>query len=359
MLNENQVIDHLAKWLRRNGWYVEDVKKVTQSGIDLKAKTSNGCRLLIEAKGETPIKPASKNIGKKQSRNQHRQNLEAGLFKLLKLIDENWDDRLVRCGITLPDNDWYRELVETEIGRPFKDVRLVCFFVREDGTVSTFPDWWIERNSRFPFFGSHDLPEPRNFLECGQADELSHRWSRALRPNASIFKIILMEILEEAAAKNWCNELFCTTCGGGAEIRDSLVRKIGYPIGFQTLPRENGDPFFRGASLPIEFHQEFKVNVIRGLRLLDPEFVFSEARRNSLLDNEHDIGVILDEIGFGPYAYVKAREAIRPAVEGSWLEYVYEYWKGVLDGTPPPDELTGPQRDWQTRLSELWANRVE
>ncbi len=358
MLNENEVIERLTPWLLRNGWRIDNVAFATEQGVDVEASTSNGCRLLIEAKGETPAKGKNAGKGIRQTNGQHRQNIEAGLFKLFSLIQENMNDKLVRCGLALPDNPIYRALIENRISEPFKNVPLVCFFISEDGSINTYPEWWSKKLLRFPFFGSHELPDPREWVYPGELDERDRFSQNATRPHAGMFKIILMEVLEEAAQENWCNDLFCSTCGGGREIRDALVRKIGYPLDYCTTPRVADDPFLRISDVPVGLHHQFQVNVIRGLRLLDPEFVFSDERRKSILENEHDVGIILAEIDLGPYTYVKAGAAIRPIFENSWVEYLFEYWKGVYEGTEPPRELFGPHRDWQSRLAELWNKRV-
>ena len=105
MLNENHVVEAVKLYLRTRDYKIVSSASTDQKGWDIHAQ-KNQINFKIEAKGETSSKPYTQRYGLKQTKGQHRQNLEAAIFKLLWGQSQEGKDQVQYC-LAIPKNKFY------------------------------------------------------------------------------------------------------------------------------------------------------------------------------------------------------------------------------------------------------------
>jgi len=133
MLNENHVVEAVKIYLQAKGFEIISSSYTDQTGWDIHAKKKQ-LNLKIEAKGETSSKPYTQRYGQKQTKGQHRQNLEAAIFKLLwGKLQEGKDQ--VQYGLAIPRNGFYEYYLD--VLKPFfREQGTKIFWVEESGRVT-------------------------------------------------------------------------------------------------------------------------------------------------------------------------------------------------------------------------------
>jgi hypothetical protein len=139
MLTENDVVDSVVKYLAVSGYRVERHLTTTQQGIDITAvEITTGKRLLVEAKGGTSSKQASKRFGRPFSLNQAKTHVAVALYCAAKLLQE-FSAEGVNVALALPDDKNHRSLIE-KISDPLQRLEIVVFLVNENRKVSRYSE---------------------------------------------------------------------------------------------------------------------------------------------------------------------------------------------------------------------------
>jgi len=102
VLNENRIVNAVVSFLEQNGCSITSSCTTTKRGFDIDAQTSKG-RLIVEAKGEGAATPKKRD---KFTRQQCRQSVEAGLYKLASHLDLG-----AELALALPETEDYLNAV--------------------------------------------------------------------------------------------------------------------------------------------------------------------------------------------------------------------------------------------------------
>jgi hypothetical protein len=129
-LKEMEVISSVVHYLRRMKYKACSIESVYQHGPDIEATSPRQVEILIEAKGRTSSKRKSDRYGKEFNKSQKQDHLGRALLKCLE-----YQDRRHMAGITLPDNDYDRELVNG-IRKSLKKLGIIVFFVSDRHRVT-------------------------------------------------------------------------------------------------------------------------------------------------------------------------------------------------------------------------------
>lgn len=135
-LNENDVIDALAAYLREQGYQIERQLTTTETGIDLIAVRLDGKRLLVEAKGGTSSKIWSSGYGRPFSPSQVNTHVAVALLYALRMR-EKYHDNGAEIAIALPDDPPHRWHIES-IQSSLKALNLKVFLVSRPSQVRVF-----------------------------------------------------------------------------------------------------------------------------------------------------------------------------------------------------------------------------
>ena len=133
MLDENEVVEILAKHLSEQGYEIKQKLSTKQKGIDVIAQKGNEC-LMIEAKGETSSREGSQRYGKPYTASQVFDRVAKGVYTAIKTAEESASHE-VSC-LAFPDSKLFREYLSSVIS-PLKTVGIVVFMVSQN-EVSTF-----------------------------------------------------------------------------------------------------------------------------------------------------------------------------------------------------------------------------
>ena len=102
MLTENDVVDAVCESLREEGLVIIQALDTSQRGVDVIAESPDGaCRVLVEAKGQTSSKPATRKYGRRFSPAQVHTHVSKALFKAVELLPAEPDGK-TRVVIALP-----------------------------------------------------------------------------------------------------------------------------------------------------------------------------------------------------------------------------------------------------------------
>lgn len=133
MINQNQIIEAVCKYLKSQD-YPETIPKYThQRGIDIEATSSNGSKFYIEAEGETSSKPNSPRYGKPFDSSQALEHVSRVVYKALKIKESV--ESTAKVGIALPLETKHQELINA-IKYTLKDLEIVVFWVDDELKVT-------------------------------------------------------------------------------------------------------------------------------------------------------------------------------------------------------------------------------
>jgi hypothetical protein len=84
-MNENEVVAAAVSKLRSSGWTIESFCRTNERGTDIVAKSREGRRLHVEAKGNVSSNPSSANYASGMTANQAGIQVGQALFTAMKL----------------------------------------------------------------------------------------------------------------------------------------------------------------------------------------------------------------------------------------------------------------------------------
>ncbi len=139
MLTENDVVEHVARFLGGRGYAIEQALGTSEKGVDIVAVSErDGRRLLIEAKGATSSKEHTARFGKPFTPAQARSHVARAFFEAARVVSKGREDE--RAALALP-RDRYHEGLIAQVARALELLEVSVFWVSSDGTVS----WWGEQ----------------------------------------------------------------------------------------------------------------------------------------------------------------------------------------------------------------------
>ena len=109
MINQNEVIDAVCKYLKSQGYPKKRCSYTNQKGIDIEATSLDGSKFYIEAEGGTSSKPNSKRYGKPFNSNQALEHVSRVVYKALKIKESK--ELTAKVGIALPLETKHQELI--------------------------------------------------------------------------------------------------------------------------------------------------------------------------------------------------------------------------------------------------------
>lgn len=132
MINENQVVDYVCKYLEENQYTINEHRNTNERGYDIVALGEDGKKLIIEAKGGTSSKPGTKRFGKDFDSKQVRHHVAMALYAASNAIDSDPD---CEVGIALPQNDSHLKAVN-KIQRGIELLGIKVYWVTNTGEVT-------------------------------------------------------------------------------------------------------------------------------------------------------------------------------------------------------------------------------
>lgn len=125
------MIDGLCGHLERQGYSIDQRLHTTQQGVDIIATNrSNGCRLLVEAKGATSSREGSARYGMGFTGSQVFDRVAKGVFTTLKLRAQYPDRQHTEVALAVPDLPGFRRQLEA-VKRELSAAGLRVFLVAE------------------------------------------------------------------------------------------------------------------------------------------------------------------------------------------------------------------------------------
>lgn len=133
MINENQVVDYVCKYLEDNNYTVSQRLNTNEKGHDIVAYNVNNKKLIIEAKGGTSSKPVTNRFGKDFDRKQVIHQVAMAIYAVCKTIDSEPE---CEVGIALPRNEEHMMAVK-KIQRAIDLLGIKIYWVSLGGKVET------------------------------------------------------------------------------------------------------------------------------------------------------------------------------------------------------------------------------
>lgn len=132
MINENQVVDYVCKYLEDNNYTVEQHRNTNERGYDIVAFNEEGKKLIIEAKGGTSSKPSTNRFGKDFDSKQVRHHIAMALYAVGKAITS---DPECEVGIAIPKNDEHIKALN-KIRKIIDVLTIRIYWVSSNGEVT-------------------------------------------------------------------------------------------------------------------------------------------------------------------------------------------------------------------------------
>ena len=111
MLTENDVVNYLTNFLKKEGYKIIQSLTTTQIGVDIIAEKNNKI-LYIEAKGQTSSKENSSRYGKPFNLNQIKSHISGALLASMRIISTDIENKDVIAGIALPDTPNQQKIIK-------------------------------------------------------------------------------------------------------------------------------------------------------------------------------------------------------------------------------------------------------
>nr|WP_024835469.1 hypothetical protein [Clostridium sp. 12(A)] len=132
MINENQVVDYICKYLEDNKYTVDEHRNTYERGYDIVAFSKDGKKLIIEAKGGTSSKPGTNRFGKDFDSKQVRHHIAMALYAVGKAITS---DPECEVGIAIPKNDEHIKALK-RIRKVIDVLTIRVYWVSSNGEVT-------------------------------------------------------------------------------------------------------------------------------------------------------------------------------------------------------------------------------
>ena len=140
MLNENDVVAIVERYLCDTGWKILRRCSTTQTGPGLEAEhPTSARRLFVEAKGATSARPGSRRYGRPFDRNQARDHIANAFYAAAKVRDEH------ASAFALPRTSSHEDFVEA-IRRALVKLKSGVLWIGEDRAATTW-NWQDDRGS--------------------------------------------------------------------------------------------------------------------------------------------------------------------------------------------------------------------
>lgn len=120
MLTENEVVDHVANWLKAAGWHIDKTCHDTARGDDIAATHSDGSKIFVECKGA---------VSRQGNELDSWDRSAMAIFGAIKETEQLRPTE--RHAIAVPDTEAYRKTIGS----------LNSFFVRQNISVL-----WVQPN---------------------------------------------------------------------------------------------------------------------------------------------------------------------------------------------------------------------
>lgn len=132
MLNENQIIEILIKYLENKGFKIAQKRNTSENGIDIIATNlSKNEVIYIEAKGETSSKNNSSRFGLPFDEKQIRNHVSVAIYCALKVLSSKPSGKKTRVGIALPSNRGH-EIEIKKVSKVLKSLGVRIYWVGSD-----------------------------------------------------------------------------------------------------------------------------------------------------------------------------------------------------------------------------------
>ena len=174
MITENQVVEYVCTYLKKNNFSILQSANVGQKGVDVIAEKDD-FKIFIEAKGETSSVPNSKRFGKHFTSSQVFDVLSKVIFQALDNKNHDlWEDQSITA-IAIPDTEMFRTW-HSKVAESLCELQLVTLWVSEGGTVSiseekyNYASIWMPIGGNFhePSFNKIDFPVGETFTRIAQ-----------------------------------------------------------------------------------------------------------------------------------------------------------------------------------------------
>ena len=138
MLNENDVVTIVERFLRDAGWTIVQCSNTTQTGPDLEAvHPTPARRLYVEAKGATSARRGSRRHGKPFDRSQVKDHVANAFYTAARVPTEHLS------AIAVPRTPLHEDFVEAIRGA-LDTLKIAILWVAEDKVVTTW-NWQDDR----------------------------------------------------------------------------------------------------------------------------------------------------------------------------------------------------------------------
>jgi Holliday junction resolvase-like predicted endonuclease len=135
MLNENDVVELVTKYLLDNGYTIVQSLDTNSKGIDIIAdhlKTND--RLFVEAKGETSSKEHTNRFGKAFDSKQVRNHISRAVFSAMKVVSLKPAGKKTKAAIALPSTDGHKKEFEN-IKAAVRQLNIKVFWVDTEKVI--------------------------------------------------------------------------------------------------------------------------------------------------------------------------------------------------------------------------------
>ncbi len=131
MIYEDDVVDSVIDYLKREGYDLISYCHTRQRGYDIVAKKHDKY-MYVEAKGEGSSDPRSNRYGKKFDSSQMRDHVSAAIYKALEIKNQNPSDNVA---IAFPDNKRHLSLLSNVLPS-LKQLNIKVFIVNSNRNVT-------------------------------------------------------------------------------------------------------------------------------------------------------------------------------------------------------------------------------
>ena len=152
MLNENDVVASVERFLRDAGWAIVRRAGTTQTGPDLEAvHGTTACRLYVEAKGATSARRGSQRYGRPFDRNQVKDHVANAFYTAARVSHHHLSS------IAIPRTPLHEDFVD-DIRDALARLKIAILWVGEDRVVTTW-NWRDDRGVSEDARTTIDRPE--------------------------------------------------------------------------------------------------------------------------------------------------------------------------------------------------------
>lgn len=135
LIDENFVVDRVAEFLTTHGFVIEQRLSTNQTGVDIRATHPQRHEAwLVEAKGQTSSKKASRRHGKAFNSSQISVHVGMAVYAALALRQRNPDENSIHIGLALPDDEAHKRRI-AGISRALDLSGIQILWVMPDGQV--------------------------------------------------------------------------------------------------------------------------------------------------------------------------------------------------------------------------------